>query len=275
MGERICSVDDCGKRAKSRGWCRRHYLQWWRTGDPVPPPRATECAVEGCCEPPHCRGWCVTHYKRWQYAGDPVKGTILVVCELCPSMFVRPPDGRTRWCDACRANQARLSASRSGKRRRQSSAHLDAVRARRQAASEPCLVCGAGVEQDAQTGPLVRFCSDECREAYQHEWRRGWRSENRDKLQARQHRRRALKYGAHYESFKPSEIFERDNWRCYLCGEDIDPGLDYPNPRRVVLEHVVPLDRGGHHTRENVRAAHSLCNGIKGTKLPSELSLQK
>jgi hypothetical protein len=33
---RNCSVDGCGKQAIARGWCRNHYTQWHRTGDPVP-----------------------------------------------------------------------------------------------------------------------------------------------------------------------------------------------------------------------------------------------
>jgi len=32
---RICSVDGCDKRAKSRGWCNTHYERWRRTGHPL------------------------------------------------------------------------------------------------------------------------------------------------------------------------------------------------------------------------------------------------
>jgi len=31
-----CSVPDCNKPARLRGWCKRHYDNWWRTGDPIP-----------------------------------------------------------------------------------------------------------------------------------------------------------------------------------------------------------------------------------------------
>lgn len=267
-----CTVDGCAEPIKSHSWCRQHYLQWWRTGDPIPPERPTECSINGCDAPAHCRGWCVVHYNRWYYAGDPVKKSTLVRCELCSMLFTRPPDGTTRRCDACRTTIQREQSAEAGKRRRRSAQHVAMVKARRQAASAPCLVCTGYIEQDGERGSLKRFCSDECWEAYQHEWYRNWRAVNRDKLQARQHRRRALKYGAGYEAFKPSEVFNRDNWQCYLCDEGIDPDLDYPHPRRVVLEHVIPLDRGGDHTRANTRAAHSVCNGVKGTKLPAELT---
>lgn len=31
--KRICSVDGCGKPAKTRGWCQAHYMRWWSNGD--------------------------------------------------------------------------------------------------------------------------------------------------------------------------------------------------------------------------------------------------
>lgn len=29
-----CTIENCGKPAASRGWCRLHYVRWQRTGDP-------------------------------------------------------------------------------------------------------------------------------------------------------------------------------------------------------------------------------------------------
>lgn len=33
-----CSVPDCTRPVEARGWCQTHYMQWRRTGDPVPKP---------------------------------------------------------------------------------------------------------------------------------------------------------------------------------------------------------------------------------------------
>lgn len=30
-----CSVEGCDEPVKSRGWCRLHYLRWYRHGDPL------------------------------------------------------------------------------------------------------------------------------------------------------------------------------------------------------------------------------------------------
>lgn len=32
------------------------------------------------------------------------------------------------------------------------------------------------------------------------------------------------------------------------------------------LDHIIPLSRGGHHTADNVQAAHLACNHRKGAK---------
>lgn len=32
---RLCSIPNCGKSARKRGWCNAHYLRWWSHGDPT------------------------------------------------------------------------------------------------------------------------------------------------------------------------------------------------------------------------------------------------
>jgi hypothetical protein len=31
----ICSIDNCGKPVRARGWCNTHYWRWHRHGDPL------------------------------------------------------------------------------------------------------------------------------------------------------------------------------------------------------------------------------------------------
>lgn len=33
---RLCSVLDCGKPAKTKGWCKTHYSRWYARGTPTP-----------------------------------------------------------------------------------------------------------------------------------------------------------------------------------------------------------------------------------------------
>lgn len=69
------------------------------------------------------------------------------------------------------------------------------------------------------------------------------------------------------------EIGERDNWTCGLCHLAVDPALKWPHIHSRVLDHIIPLARGGTHTRDNVRIAHWLCNARKSARLDSELAL--
>ena len=32
---KICAVDGCDAKARKRGWCAKHYVRWWRNGDPL------------------------------------------------------------------------------------------------------------------------------------------------------------------------------------------------------------------------------------------------
>ena len=59
------------------------------------------------------------------------------------------------------------------------------------------------------------------------------------------------------------DIFERDKWRCRLCGYKIRRNVGQDHPKAATIDHVVPLARGGRHEPANVQAAHRECNARK------------
>ena len=59
---------------------------------------------------------------------------------------------------------------------------------------------------------------------------------------------------------------------CHLCGGPIDYTLPHLDPGAFVIDHVVPLAKGGPDTLSNVAAAHRACNRAKGDKLMGELT---
>lgn len=59
------------------------------------------------------------------------------------------------------------------------------------------------------------------------------------------------------------EIFERDGWRCYLCGKPVKRTARRTDPDGATIDHVVPLSRGGPDAPGNVATAHSRCNREK------------
>jgi len=79
-------------------------------------------------------------------------------------------------------------------------------------------------------------------------------------------RRRAKKLGIEAENVKVREVFERDGWVCGICQLPVDPELSYPDPESASLDHVVPLSKGGKHTRANSRCSHLSCNVRRGAR---------
>lgn len=54
---------------------------------------------------------------------------------------------------------------------------------------------------------------------------------------------------------------------CALCGEPIDYTLKWPDPMSFVVDHIVPIAKGGSHTFENTQACHASCNSKKRARI--------
>jgi hypothetical protein len=83
-------------------------------------------------------------------------------------------------------------------------------------------------------------------------------------------RRARKKSNGPFEDFSNDEIYERDHWVCGICGNPVDRSLVWPDPMSVSLDHIVPLSRGGAHTRANVRCTHLHCNVSKGAQIVAQ-----
>ena len=58
---------------------------------------------------------------------------------------------------------------------------------------------------------------------------------------------------------------------CGICGRPVDKRIRYPNPLAPCIDHIIPIDRGGHPSDiSNLQLAHWICNRQKGNKLISE-----
>jgi len=98
--------------------------------------------------------------------------------------------------------------------------------------------------------PYRKFCSIEC-------CKRFGRRQGKYKRRLRISRKRA-------ERIYRLEIFKRDGWRCQICGRPVKRNAECPHPLSPVLDHIVPLAKGGTHEPKNVQLAHFLCNSLKG-----------
>lgn len=58
---------------------------------------------------------------------------------------------------------------------------------------------------------------------------------------------------------------------CGICGREIDKSLKYPNPLSAVIDHIIPISKGGHPSDlTNLQIAHWQCNSRKSDKLFKE-----
>jgi 5-methylcytosine-specific restriction endonuclease McrA len=63
------------------------------------------------------------------------------------------------------------------------------------------------------------------------------------------------------------DIIKRTKAACHICGDPIDYTLHYLEPKAFVIDHVIPLHKGGADELHNIKAAHRDCNSKKRARL--------
>lgn len=156
------------------------------------------------------------------------------MCKGCGKPYVSKKK-KDYCCDACRPSAA------------------SSVESRAKLASRPCATCGKPCGYTF--GRAKIYCSKECAR----------KSEaNKEARRASKARRRKIIKTAFVETVKPFKVFDRDKWRCQLCG------CKTPKNRRNTiydnapeLDHIIPLSKGGDHSYLNTQCACRRCNGLK------------
>ncbi len=67
-------------------------------------------------------------------------------------------------------------------------------------------------------------------------------------------------------AFTRFNVFLRDHFLCQYCGYA-------PGTSELTFDHVIPKSRGGHTAWDNVVAACSECNLVKGNKMPRDCGM--
>ena len=80
---------------------------------------------------------------------------------------------------------------------------------------------------------------------------------------------RADRQGAHRVAFdKNRKILLKTQNVCGIYGKPIDKRLKAPDPLSPVVDHIIPINKGGHPSAiENLQLAHWTCNRQKSDKL--------
>lgn len=256
----------------------------------VPRERRT-CSIAGCDGKHLAHGYCLRHHRQWARKTGLIKDAPQrrnlgpYNCENCYQPFYAKKRTEAKFCGRqCAFDRLALVAKeRDGLRRiqqankRQTKKARDRVKVEANAlrriayawkmAKAVCHVCG---DTYARLRPWQRTCSRACDSK---------RSQEKVEI-VRKHRKirkakiRATCRGVDADNIDPIKVFERDKWRCHMCGKKTPKGLrgsthsDAPE-----LEHIVSLADGGSHTWGNVACSCRACNGKKGAASFGQLGL--
>lgn len=171
--------------------------------------------------------------------------TVEIVCVQCGKLATRGVGGRpARFCGhKCRnafykKNEPYKEAYLARRSRE--------MAARRQVQSTRKCHCGNAID------PLKSLCAS-CK---------------KEKRSSTLRRAKAIRRGAYVaERFDPIEILERDGWRCHICGRDTPKVLRGSFADNAPeLDHIVPISKGGEHSRLNTACACRRCNIVKSNR---------
>lgn len=295
----VCGVAGCDGGPKIiKGLCTRHYQQVRHHGQAGP--REQQCKHCGAAftaerQRMYCTKKCSTDAHARRSGVRPLEEFKASVrnpahyfkCEWCSKDAHRPFGGNTikkgcknRWCSmACKKEQAatlrmeserlesvRRSRHGAGKALAAAICRLAMLRlkaelgAPRLACSLGCAVCGKRFEFVHKQGRVPLYCSDRCST---------WSPSGRRSKAKTRKAGKMLRRGVTVERFHEFEVFDRDGWRCQICG------VSTPRSRRGTrhanapeLDHVVPVSAGGEHSRANTQCACRRCNAAKGAGRP-------
>lgn len=258
MTTRLCTEPGCTSAHLAKGYCRKHYrahgldtshgrkytmtAECKACGKTFSKATSNKQRMSSCSEA--CRvelGRRVNQAKRSNYPSSKIH---IGACAQCGVWFSARRAGAL-YCANHRSSKAMYERGKDARL-----AKLRAAYEPKQSRHVQCERCGVPL---VVKGPR-KYCAACAIEA------------DREVNGEANRRRRARKRGAECESFQAIEVYARDRWMCGICLLPVDGALRNPDIMSPSLDHIVPLARGGHHTRANTQLAHMICNSRKGDR---------
>lgn len=233
MPDRTCRVEGCERLARYAGRsCAMHYRQRRRATGEGPLPTVTQ----------RC-GWCDHKYTTTRLNG-----------RYCSNSCHSYGSGRARmavklnWrhCDTCDLWWCHGNCPRRD---------THPVKPPPDMSPRPCDSCGKAFTPIRPAGYFATYCSRACRD---------------------REARARYRHVGHGREFRTDRvigrvrrwaIYERDGWRCQLCGGKVKPDLPWDDDGAATLDHVVPVSLGGRWEESNLQLAHRACNTEKGNRV--------
>lgn len=253
--------------------------------------QCVECGREGEASKPsakYCGSGCKTAAKRRRNprrkTSRGVRHQRWCICKACAVVFSSKGESRKRYCsEGCRAawkaaHRPPPSFSVYRMRCEECCVRVDG----KQSGTRFCSpACNARFfhKQATEEKRAERTCP-ECAVVFIPEYGRAHSTYCSTACATRRNRRvrrkieRARLRGAKTEPVDPIKVFDRDGWRCHMCG--------VKTPRRLrgsfkdkapELDHIIPLAKGGEHSYRNTACSCRKCNGAKADSSKGQLRL--
>ena len=264
----ICRCDECGEPYTPRTSHTKNRYCSTKCTQAVSERRNTKrikCKYCGCDAVMHrrasgdyCSVSCATKHTTLRRRIGECSTVEWRGCYVCGDLL-GPRPGLSKFCQSCR--DALGNAAHTGY---SAEFLIDRIRGRR------CRVCG---DTFTPFSAASTTCSTECyrktpeSRAAKAEWKRSESGKRQRRIDNR--KRRARKYGnGRVDSIDPVDVFDRDGWRCKICGIYTPKSLRGTfEDRAPELDHIIPLAAGGTHTHDNVQCSCRSCNGEKGATI--------
>ena len=122
-----------------------------------------------------------------------------------------------------------------------------------------CVVCSSKYYR-FEEGSSTKTCSTKCRKL------------NKKHRKKARKRLRNKKSDAFNSPYTPLMVFNRNKWRCNLCGCKVQKKNIYAD-NAAEIDHVLPLSKGGVDEYWNVQTLCRACNSKKGNSKQGQLSI--
>lgn len=79
------------------------------------------------------------------------------------------------------------------------------------------------------------------------------------------------RYGTQYAQFVSNrkKILATESV-CAICGKPVDKSLKFPHPLSASVDHIIPWDKGGDCSIDNLQLTHFCCNRKKSDRILPE-----
>ena len=208
-------------------------------------------------------------FTNFEYIGDysGSEGYLKLRCRQCGNIIIknsqilRPSRNKKLCCPEC-IKLKKENKEKTKEREQRVKEREQRVKEREQKAKEKeeqkekrlwsaCKECGKKFKGN-RAG--LKYCSDKCRR----------KQNNRRREINRRHKLRDN--GEIHWDITLDKLVKRDKRICHICGEKVDMEADTNADTYGSIDHVIPVNKGGTHTWDNVRLAHRKCNIIKSNK---------